>query len=244
MTGSWSRTVAESGAATGGWSSLGLGRMSTRIRPAATAEPTCAAYVTRKVPWALPVTVRTLVSRLVSMTSAPGPRTSEARRIRAPGSVGSAPGTSLPSGWTWTGLPTTARTTSGWVCGGSARASSVRTVTLAWPSADAPWPSPTEYFTGKVPGLSGAVTPRAPDGSTLTAGSGESTDSGSFSPSRQSATTPTVTWPLRTTGYLACASLAWPPRTNGGELTESSTTWTTTLPVAREFWPLEPLFTV
>ena len=193
MTGSWSRTVAESGAATGGSSSLGLGRMSTRIRPAATAEPTCAAYVTRKVPWALPVTVRTLVSRLLSMTSAPGPRTSEARRIRAPGSVGSAPGTSLPSGWTWTGLPTTARTTSGWVCGGSARASSVRTVTLAWPSADAPWPSPTEYFTGNVPGLSGAVTPRAPDGSTLTAGSGESTDSGSFSPSRQSATTPTVT---------------------------------------------------
>ncbi len=46
MTGVWPRSTAASGVATGGRSTEGLGRMSTRMRPTLTPEPTWAAYVT------------------------------------------------------------------------------------------------------------------------------------------------------------------------------------------------------
>src|SRR6478735_2287058 len=82
MTGVCPRSTAASGVATGGRSTEGLGMMSTRMRPTLTPEPTWAAYVTVDVPGVWPVTVRTLVSRLVSRVSWPGPLTACARRMR------------------------------------------------------------------------------------------------------------------------------------------------------------------
>src|SRR6478735_9333553 len=137
MTGVWPRSTAASGVATGGRSTEGFGMMSTRMRPTLTPDPTWAAYVTVEVPGVWPVTVSTPVSRLVSSVSCPGPLTAWARRIRACGSVGSAPAMSLPSGWSWTGLPTTARTTSGWVRGRTGFVSSSLSTSRPTDDADA-----------------------------------------------------------------------------------------------------------
>ena len=150
----------------------------------------------------------------------------------------------MPSGSTWTGFPATARTTSGWLTGGTARSSSPRTTTEAWPSPTPPRPSLTWYFTGIAPAVVPAVTVRAPEVSTPTPSASAATLSGSFSPSRQSATTPTVTWPPLTTAYFAADSVAVPFRIAGGVLTESSTTATLTVAVERLVAPPVPLLTV
>ena len=97
-----------------------------------------------RVPAPVGVIVRTPVSRLVSTVSEPTGWMSPAGWRTASGSPGSAPGMSLPSGSIWIGLPTTPRTTSGWVVGLRGRVS-VRpmTSTSTPPLVGSPRPSLT-----------------------------------------------------------------------------------------------------